>query len=171
MSTEKTDEKTDEKRTTERPGVAARLKALAERHPLPGRDKGFWALMADAVVTAGAIAATYFVVVYTVSVVTPGAIRSVAAMMGVDTVTASVQTATIYWFAPSLMLLGFIFALDLAIIRGMWRAWTRFVHRGRAVGAEPGRAPVSMGVATRVGDTGTGTAGKKTRDRGPKGNA
>lgn len=154
MSAEKIDEKTDEKRTTERPGVAARLKALAERHPLPGRDKGFWALMADAVVTAGAIAASYFVVVYTVSVVTPGAMRSVAAMMGVDTATASVQTATIYWFAPSLMLLGFVFALDLAIIRGMWRVRTRFVRRG---------AP--------SGENGTEPAGRKARPGGPKGNA
>lgn len=147
-------EKTDEKRATGRQGVAARLKALAERHPLPGRDKGFWALMADAVVTAGAIAASYFVVVYTVSVVTPGAMRSVAAMMGVDTATASVQTATIYWFAPSLMLLGFVFALDLAIIRGMWRVRTRFVHRG---------AP--------LGENGTEPAGRKARPGGPKGNA
>ena len=154
MSAETIDEKTDEKRATGRQGVAARLKALAERHPLPGRDKGFWALMADGVVTAGAIAATYFVVVYTVSVVTPGAMRSVAAMMGVNTATASVQTATIYWFAPSLMLLGFIFTLDLVIIRGMWRAWTRFVHRGAS-----------------LGENGTEPAGRKARAGGPKGNA
>lgn len=106
--------------------VQDQMKSEANKPKVP-----FLRHVLDSLFTGFVILASYMLVLFTAIVSVP----SIMDFVGVNTPggikNADVYTALTTWLVPSLVLIGFLFALDIVLIRFMWRARTRFIILGR----------------------------------------